>query len=283
MAPSSDDEVVFVSYTRAKSPDVEFVSHMPVNAAKSVQPMVPLKSTTETAAEVVHVVEMRRGVKALVDYPHMRFQCGVYLFSKDPQRHCSKCFCYVCDKPAKDCVIWNEHATATDKVPRWRMMRRGKRVERLKSLPNATLTTKTSTTSLAAVAAAAAAKAAVKATASATEAVMVHSQPKRRRRNSTPMRRTSSRIAARVSRELTREQLSSDASPSNMAQCSSMETRPKHNHESSKLALDALKEAMLRIPNRVNTRSLPSVPTLTASATGVPTKRSRKRSRRERK
>ena len=61
--------------------------------------------------------------------PHARCACETHIFVAPPGgqlRHhgtaknketCATCFCYVCDKPAKECTSWNVHCDATDKGP----------------------------------------------------------------------------------------------------------------------------------------------------------------------
>jgi len=48
-----------------------------------------------------------------VQYPHKRTDCGVFSFSTDPSKFCSKCYCVVCDIPAGDCASWGDHASQT--------------------------------------------------------------------------------------------------------------------------------------------------------------------------
>ena len=45
-----------------------------------------------------------------IQYPHMRTDCGVFSFSTDPIKFCEKCYCLVCDIPAKDCMQWKDHS-----------------------------------------------------------------------------------------------------------------------------------------------------------------------------
>lgn len=79
------------------------------------------------ANEPVQVVDCRRGVNALVDYAHFRFQCVTKPFKHkrrlDKLDHCDKCFCYVCDDPADKCASWQKHYEATDSGNYWRKLR----------------------------------------------------------------------------------------------------------------------------------------------------------------
>jgi hypothetical protein len=45
-----------------------------------------------------------------IQYPHKRTDCGVFDFSKHPSKFCDKCYCIVCDIPAKDCTQWADHS-----------------------------------------------------------------------------------------------------------------------------------------------------------------------------
>ena len=70
--------------------------------------------------------------------PHARCACETHIFVAPPGgqlRHhgtaknkekCATCFCYVCDKPAKECAFWDVHCDATDKGPNaayWKIRR----------------------------------------------------------------------------------------------------------------------------------------------------------------
>ena len=75
---------------------------------------------------------------AKAQLPHARCACETHIFVAPPGgqlRHhgtaknkekCATCFCYVCDKPAKECTSWNVHCDATDKGPNaayWKIRR----------------------------------------------------------------------------------------------------------------------------------------------------------------
>ena len=60
------------------------------------------------------------GVNAIADFPHAREDCVVYPRStswngRENLRYCDKCYCYVCDVPAKHCRRWNDHCRARAK------------------------------------------------------------------------------------------------------------------------------------------------------------------------
>uniref|UniRef100_A0A0A9DKS1 Uncharacterized protein n=1 Tax=Arundo donax TaxID=35708 RepID=A0A0A9DKS1_ARUDO len=71
-------------------------------------------------------VVAERGKVACRDYPHPRSACAKHPFNTTPhERHCNKCFCYVCDIAAP-CVFWKGtggHCHASDKDKRWKTMR----------------------------------------------------------------------------------------------------------------------------------------------------------------
>lgn len=43
---------------------------------------------------------------------HMRPDCTNFPFHQNPRRHCSQCYCYVCDIPAVECRRWKSHCRA---------------------------------------------------------------------------------------------------------------------------------------------------------------------------
>ena len=78
-----------------------------------------------------------KGTNALVDFPHSRENCVTHPFARanttvsreDKRKHCPNCYCYVCDIPANDCVVWDSHCMASHGNARWRIER--DRVKRL--------------------------------------------------------------------------------------------------------------------------------------------------------
>lgn len=84
--------------------------------------------------EGVECVGERRGIQALADYPHFRFQCALEPFKRQrapkKEKFCPRCFCYVCDVPASDCHAWGAHFKAVDTVPKWRGEREARLEER---------------------------------------------------------------------------------------------------------------------------------------------------------
>ena len=105
-----------------------------------LSPPRALTSTKETATigggggEAIELVGVTRGVQALVDYPHFRFQCALEAFKRaraaKKEKFCPRCYCYVCDVLASECQEWVSHSKAVDTVPRWRAKRETKLEER---------------------------------------------------------------------------------------------------------------------------------------------------------
>lgn len=121
-----------VTLSSSSSSDLEIVSHV-VRGASQTQDLSqpdpsPVKAPANpNAATDVQCVGSRVGVRALVDYPHFRFQCVVEAFKRQraakKERFCVRCFCYVCDIPASECKEWRVHAKAVDSVHKWRVER----------------------------------------------------------------------------------------------------------------------------------------------------------------
>ncbi|XP_047329890.1 uncharacterized protein LOC124933520 [Impatiens glandulifera] len=76
-----------------------------------------------------------KGQIACRDFPHPRHLCANYNFASTPHsKHCSQCYCYVCDATAP-CLHWgngnnlvDDHCNATDE-PYWRFQRDKQRVK----------------------------------------------------------------------------------------------------------------------------------------------------------
>jgi len=68
------------------------------------------------------------GKLANSDYPHSRFDCAIHKFGiADDSSHCEKCYCWVCDIPAKDCSAWAHHCHAKDTAHYWQSLRAGRK------------------------------------------------------------------------------------------------------------------------------------------------------------
>ena len=73
-------------------------------------------------AEVSYV--QHSGDLALVDFPHARQNCASHPFVAGREsRHCSNCYCFVCDSPVSVCRSWREHCHATHESAEWRARR----------------------------------------------------------------------------------------------------------------------------------------------------------------
>ncbi|TKV94777.1 hypothetical protein SEVIR_9G318100v4 [Setaria viridis] len=99
--------------------DCQILARDPFSATSEVA------SSPATANDEIAVVA-ERGKVACRDYPHPRSACAKNPFGTTPhERHCDKCFCYVCDIAAP-CVSWKGHGGhchASDKDKKWKTMR----------------------------------------------------------------------------------------------------------------------------------------------------------------
>lgn len=69
------------------------------------------------------IIVGQKGVNVLSDFPHPREDCVVHPMSKNPEAHCTNCFCYVCDVNVKDCKDWKVHCFAKFRDPFWKLER----------------------------------------------------------------------------------------------------------------------------------------------------------------
>ena len=88
-------------------------------------------SKDEDAVEVIG----SSGPNVLSDFPHARADCAVHHWTLQGDhasklKHCSNCYCYICDGPASDCRNWDEHCEATSKVREWRLKRQSQKSDR---------------------------------------------------------------------------------------------------------------------------------------------------------
>ena len=97
-------------------------------------------ATSETAEDEDDVQVLgSTGPNALTDFPHAREHCLVHpLAATEAQSYCPNCYCYVCDRPARDCPSWssrsvggneeeedyyrNNHCRASGSDPKWRQL-----------------------------------------------------------------------------------------------------------------------------------------------------------------
>lgn len=80
------------------------------------------------ASDELEIVAVK-GQIACRDFPHARHSCSEFPFSTTLHvKHCSKCYCFVCDAPAP-CKNWDKgllndhHCHATDKETKWKTLR----------------------------------------------------------------------------------------------------------------------------------------------------------------
>ncbi|KAJ1296151.1 hypothetical protein BS78_01G277500 [Paspalum vaginatum] len=116
-----DDEVEMWTPREKRRLDEEcqILSGDPLAAAIEVAP------NSAAASDDIAVVA-ERGKVACRDFPHPRSACAKHPFSATPhERHCEKCFCYVCDIAAP-CVSWKGnggHCHASDRDKKWKTLR----------------------------------------------------------------------------------------------------------------------------------------------------------------
>lgn len=72
-----------------------------------------------------------KGKNALQHFLHCRENCVVHLFATDPAKHCSQCFCMVCDVPASRCAAWPQHCGLKYADPSTQRLRRDARAAAL--------------------------------------------------------------------------------------------------------------------------------------------------------
>lgn len=102
--------------------EVEMVSHVIRGEKESGRRAEMIaEEWAEGGGEVV-CTGSRKGVRALRDYPHFRFQCEV-VEQNGAMAFCERCFCYVCDVPAGECRNWGLHYRAVEIEGSWKMMR----------------------------------------------------------------------------------------------------------------------------------------------------------------
>eukprot|EP00536_Pseudo-nitzschia_multiseries_P011847 jgi/Psemu1/260170/estExt_Genewise1Plus.C_4270011 len=68
----------------------------------------------ENDKEEIQVVSSTT-VNPNIQYPHKRTDCGLFDFQVNPSKFCDKCYCLICDIPAKDCTNWEEHCATNSK------------------------------------------------------------------------------------------------------------------------------------------------------------------------
>ena len=90
-------------------------------------------SSDSTNDNVIEVISSNT-VNPLTDLPHMRHTCATFPFGKDSNiKHCSHCFCYVCDVKIQDCKLWSTHCDAHEGDDVWKAKRQSIRSRDAKS------------------------------------------------------------------------------------------------------------------------------------------------------
>ncbi|CAM0957810.1 unnamed protein product [Alopecurus aequalis] len=97
--------------------------HRPVAVAGAKE-----RSEGVGTVDEVEIVAVK-GEIACKDFPHSRHVCSEFPFgSTSHLKHCSMCYCFVCDAPAP-CMCWGkgllneDHCHATDKETKWKTLR----------------------------------------------------------------------------------------------------------------------------------------------------------------
>uniref|UniRef100_A0ACD5UBV0 Uncharacterized protein n=1 Tax=Avena sativa TaxID=4498 RepID=A0ACD5UBV0_AVESA len=96
------------------------------------------RASGDAASDEVEIVAVK-GQIACKDFPHSRHLCSELPFSTTSHvKHCSMCYCFVCDAPAP-CKHWgrgystDDHCHATDKETKWKTLRKSLRFKNLKA------------------------------------------------------------------------------------------------------------------------------------------------------
>ncbi|CAM0953738.1 unnamed protein product [Alopecurus aequalis] len=101
-------------------------------------PHRPAAVTGDGASDEVEIVAVK-GEIACKDFPHLRNVCSEFPFGSTSRvKHCSMCYCFVCDAPAP-CKYWgkgllkDDHCHATDKETKWKILRQAFKCKNLPS------------------------------------------------------------------------------------------------------------------------------------------------------
>ncbi len=104
--PDEDGEIEIIPPASVNPTTTQTTAMEMVNDAISTE-----ESGTVAENEEIQVVSSTT-INPNIQYPHKRIDCGVFSFTADPIKFCEKCFCLVCDMPAKECKQWEEHSSA---------------------------------------------------------------------------------------------------------------------------------------------------------------------------
>lgn len=140
-----DDEVVFVGELNAppRAADVIEITDDDDNGSGH-------KNGNGNSGAVVGA--SRVGIRANIDYPHLRQHCGTHAYiglkkgatnvntaeklrrtTENNMQHCGKCWCYVCDVEAANCREWSTHCMADDRDQKYVAMRTTRRRQALRA------------------------------------------------------------------------------------------------------------------------------------------------------
>ena len=93
------------------------VVEVPNKSRKRVCIIIPaIDKSSDDEVEIIGQI----GDSATTTFPHYRYYCGHFskpfhkCTKEETVKICSQCYCYPCDKPAKDCDNWIQHCEATD-------------------------------------------------------------------------------------------------------------------------------------------------------------------------
>ena len=98
VAPDDDDD-----------DDVEFLDENPFAPPPPLPEPEADDDNDDNSDDEDVAITGSKGQNALQHFPHCRENCVVHLFATDPTKHCSNCFCVVCDVPASRCAAWPQH------------------------------------------------------------------------------------------------------------------------------------------------------------------------------
>jgi hypothetical protein len=120
----SDNIDIDIDESESESDDVEVV------AGPHVLPDPVVRANQNQEEEEVVMI----GVVGLLLLPHAREHCTIHPY--DPankearRRHCTHCYCYICQIKAEECPYWRMHANASERFLVWRELRLNWHTER---------------------------------------------------------------------------------------------------------------------------------------------------------
>ena len=103
----------------------------PISTGKRRRGRPSKNKNQQKEEEIVEVV----GTSNAQHFPHLRPHCTEHPFALDLKglasfqknmKHCSLCYCYVCDSLVSSCINWRQHCKAVDRgtdAEKWKTMR----------------------------------------------------------------------------------------------------------------------------------------------------------------